>query len=43
MNEELLKAIYIVQTEVQISEGMFVRKEGSWELRNPELVSILDG
>lgn len=43
MNEGLLKAIYSVQTEVQIGEGMFLRKEGSWERRDPEPVSLLDG
>lgn len=28
MNEGLLKAIYIVQTEAQIREGMLIRKGG---------------
>lgn len=32
MNEGLLKAIYIVQTEAQIREGMLIRRGGLWVL-----------
>lgn len=44
MNEGLLKAIYIVQTEAQIREGMLVRR-GAYErsIMSPEPVSILGG
>jgi hypothetical protein len=44
MNEGLLQAIYIVQTEAQIREGMLIRK-GAYEgsIMSPEPVSISEG
>lgn len=44
MSEGLLKAIYIVQTEAQIREGMLIRR-GAYEcsIMSPEPVSILGG